>query len=37
MLEETRQMNQINEERLKQIEEDNIHLRKILDEVCSIG
>jgi len=33
ILEETRHLNQTNEERLKQIEEDNMHLRQLLDEV----
>jgi flagellar biosynthesis/type III secretory pathway chaperone len=33
ILEETRQLNLKNEERLKQIEEDNLHLRGLLDEV----
>lgn len=33
LLEETRQLNHTNEERLKQIEEDNLHLRGLLDEV----
>ncbi|KAI9484116.1 MAG: optic atrophy 3 protein-domain-containing protein [Benjaminiella poitrasii] len=37
LLEETRQLNRTNEERLKQIEEDNIHLRKILDEILSVS
>ena len=35
LLEETRQLNHSNEERLKQIEEDNLHLRGLLDEVRS--
>lgn len=33
LIEETRQSNITNEERLKQIEEDNLHLRGLLDEV----
>lgn len=33
ILEETRHLNQTNEDRLKQIEEDNMHLRQLLDEV----
>lgn len=33
LLEETRQMNQTNEDRLKQIENDNLQLRGLLDEV----
>jgi cell shape-determining protein MreC len=32
-LEELRQINQTGDARLKQIEEDNVHLRNLLDEV----
>ncbi|OBZ88060.1 OPA3-like protein [Choanephora cucurbitarum] len=37
LLEETRQLYISNEERLKQIEEDNIHLRRMLDEILSVS
>ncbi|KAG2202129.1 hypothetical protein INT47_008101 [Mucor saturninus] len=37
LLEETRQMNQTNEDRLKQIENDNMQLRGLLDEVLSVS
>lgn len=33
LLEETRHLNHTNEERLKQIEDDNLNLRGLLDEV----
>lgn len=35
LLEETRHLNHTNEERLKQIEDDNLNLRGLLDEVKS--
>lgn len=37
LLEETHNMNQTNEERLKQIEHDNLQLRGLLDEVFFNG
>lgn len=32
-IEETRRLHATNEEKLKQIQEDNLHLRNLLDEV----
>ncbi|CEG68699.1 hypothetical protein G6F70_002032 [Rhizopus microsporus] len=37
LLEETRHLYKANEERLRQIEEDNIQLRKLLDEILSVS
>ncbi|KAI7903614.1 optic atrophy 3 protein-domain-containing protein [Cokeromyces recurvatus] len=37
LFEEARELNHTNEARLKQIEEDNVHLRKILDEILSVS
>ncbi|KAI8371921.1 optic atrophy 3 protein-domain-containing protein, partial [Blakeslea trispora] len=37
LLEETRQLYVSNEERLKQIEDDNVHLRRMLDEILSVS
>lgn len=37
LIEETKELNRTNEERLKQIEEDNVHLRGLLDEILSVS
>ncbi|CAO3692369.1 unnamed protein product [Rhizopus stolonifer] len=36
-IEETRRLHATNEEKLKQIQEDNLHLRNLLDEILSVS